>query len=277
MVAFYKHDIPAWMDGTEGLTDGAYRAYHVIIQLIYLNEGPITLNEHGIAGRCRQSLRGFRRNLDELITKKKLALDNGRLHNSRADQELEKIDECRMNAINGGINSGKSRNRHAKALKNNNADEATLQKNRTDKTRLEKTREEKKDAADAAPADSQGSQPTQPEPTTPQQQTKPQSQRAVEQPKPDLRIIPDAPASTAADLERDLYSRGKRILGANAGGLIAKLVKARGCVELARASIEMAATKQDPREYIGRIVQRHGYERPRDDGIWRTPTMPGII
>src|SRR6266516_7358991 len=113
MVAFYKHDIPAWMDGTEGLTDGAYRAYHVIVQLIYLNEGPITLNEHGIAGRCRQSLRGFRRNLKELLTNGKLTLVNGRLRNSRADQELEKIDESRMHAVNGGINSGKSRNSHA--------------------------------------------------------------------------------------------------------------------------------------------------------------------
>jgi hypothetical protein len=155
--------------------------------------------------------------------------------------------------------------------------------NRTDKTRLrlEKTREEKKDAADAAPADLEGSHPIQPDLRIPDQQTKPQSQPA-EQPEPDPRIVPDAPAAdapapTATDLERDLYRRGKRILGVNAGGLIAKLVKARGCVELARASIETAATKQDPREYIGRIVQGHGHDPPRDDGIWRTPTMPGII
>ena len=32
----------------EALSDGAYRAYHVICQLIYLNEGPVALNEHGI-------------------------------------------------------------------------------------------------------------------------------------------------------------------------------------------------------------------------------------
>ena len=44
MVAFYKHDIAAWMDGTESLSDRAYRAYHVIVQMIYLNEGPIALN-----------------------------------------------------------------------------------------------------------------------------------------------------------------------------------------------------------------------------------------
>lgn len=72
MVAFYKHDIPAWMDGTEQLSDGAYRLYHVVCQLIYLNEGSITLNEHGIAGRCRQSIRTFRANLKELTDAGKL-------------------------------------------------------------------------------------------------------------------------------------------------------------------------------------------------------------
>ena len=51
MVAWYKHDIPDWMDGTEGLDDGPYRVHHVVCQLIYLNEGPIALNEKGIAGR----------------------------------------------------------------------------------------------------------------------------------------------------------------------------------------------------------------------------------
>lgn len=141
MVGFYKHDIPSWMDGTESLSDGAYRAYHVICQLIYLNEGPIALNEHGIAGRCRQSVRSFRKHLDELISSGKLRLENGRLANSRAEKELEKIDENRMNAREGGINSGRSRNSAAKPLKVNDADEAPLQEDRSlkDKTRLDKT------------------------------------------------------------------------------------------------------------------------------------------
>lgn len=162
MVGWYKHDIPAWMDGTENLSDGAYRAYHVICQLIYLNEGPIALNEHGIAGRCRQSIRAFRRNLQELISAGKLSLENGRLRNSRADSELEKVAENRINAGKGGENSGESRMNPgksqiksskssekldepnispAKALKTNDPPQATLQ---TDRSLKEKRREEER-------------------------------------------------------------------------------------------------------------------------------------
>lgn len=153
MVAWYKHDIPAWMDGTEALSDGAYRAYHVICQMIYLNEGPVALNEHGIAGRCRQSVRAFRRNLEELLTTKKLTLENDRLSNSRADSELGKIETNRENAGRGGEESGKSRrtpNPAAKPLKNNDTGEATLREDRSLKTREEKTREDEKAPARSA-------------------------------------------------------------------------------------------------------------------------------
>lgn len=140
MVAWYKHDIPAWMDGTEGLSDGAYRAYHVICQLIYLNEGSITLNEHGIAGRCHQSVRGFRKHLSELLEVGKLKLINGRLSNSRADKELEKVEHNRENAAKGGQNSGKVENQTTKPLKNKGVDEASLKEDASLKTREEKTR-----------------------------------------------------------------------------------------------------------------------------------------
>jgi uncharacterized protein YdaU (DUF1376 family) len=154
MVAFFKHDIPAWMDGTEALDDGPYRAYHVICQLIYQCEGPVTLNEHGIAGRCKQSIRSFRANLKVLLDLGKLTLSDGRLTNSRAEKELEKICENRVNASEGGKKSGEVRKSAAKPLKNNNTGEAPLQEDRSLKTRLEETREENKDAAGAALASS---------------------------------------------------------------------------------------------------------------------------
>ena len=142
MVSWFKHDIPAWMDGTEALSDGAYRAYHVICQQIYLHEGSIALNEHGIAGRCRQSVRAFRRNLAELLAAKKLTLENGRLSNSRADLELEKIGENRINASKGGGKSGETRRANAKSLQNKAGAEAPLPDTRSlkDKTREEETR-----------------------------------------------------------------------------------------------------------------------------------------
>jgi hypothetical protein len=55
--------------------------------------------------------------------------------------------------------------------------------------------------------------------------------------------------------DADLFRRGKQVLGNSAGGLIRKLLSAKNNnVALARAAIEQASTKQDPREYVGRIV-----------------------
>ncbi len=59
MAEWFKHDIAAWMNGTEHLDDGPYRVYHVICQLIYQCEKSINLNESGIAGRCKMSVRMF--------------------------------------------------------------------------------------------------------------------------------------------------------------------------------------------------------------------------
>ena len=57
--------------------------------------------------------------------------------------------------------------------------------------------------------------------------------------------------------ERELFRRGKDVLGKSAGGLIRDLLRARGGnVALARAAIEQASTKQMPREYVARII--HG-------------------
>lgn len=61
------------------------------------------------------------------------------------------------------------------------------------------------------------------------------------------------------DPEVELFRRGKEVLGQNAGGLIVKLLKARGSVQHARASIEIAETKQDPREYIGALLRGNGH------------------
>lgn len=63
--------------------------------------------------------------------------------------------------------------------------------------------------------------------------------------------------------DAELFDRGKKILGKNAGGLIADLLKAKGKnVALARAALEMASTKENPREYIGAIVR--GADPPGD-------------
>lgn len=62
-------------------------------------------------------------------------------------------------------------------------------------------------------------------------------------------------APAAPDPEVELFRRGREVLGKGAGGLISKLLSAKQKnIPLARAAIEQASTKSDPREYIGRIV-----------------------
>jgi uncharacterized protein DUF1376 len=96
MVEFYKHNIPKWMDGTEGLDDGEYRVYHVVVELIYLHDGPIVHHESGLAGRCNQHVLAFRRNLQKLLARGKLFYTpGGKLTNKKAETELAKIAEGR--------------------------------------------------------------------------------------------------------------------------------------------------------------------------------------
>jgi hypothetical protein len=65
-----------------------------------------------------------------------------------------------------------------------------------------------------------------------------------------------APELPLPSAEVDLFRRGKAVLGLSAGGLIKSLLKAKGGqVPLARAAIEQASTKQDPREYIGAVIR----------------------
>lgn len=68
--------------------------------------------------------------------------------------------------------------------------------------------------------------------------------------------------------EADLYRRGRSVLGTGSGGLVTKLLAAKGkSIPLARAAIEQASTKSDPREYIGGILR--GPEKPANpNDLW---------
>lgn len=74
---------------------------------------------------------------------------------------------------------------------------------------------------------------------------------------------PDGAHLEPPSAESELFRRGKEVLGKSSGGLISQLVKAKGAIPLARAAIETAAMKQDPREYIGAIIR--GRDQPADD------------
>jgi hypothetical protein len=74
---------------------------------------------------------------------------------------------------------------------------------------------------------------------------------------------PPAPPTEPPTPDAELFRRGKQVLGKNAGGLIAELLRAKaGSIPLARSAIEMASTKHDPREYIGAIIRGKPDEQP---------------
>ncbi|WP_441280522.1 DUF1376 domain-containing protein [Tardiphaga sp. 862_B3_N1_1] len=77
------------------------------------------------------------------------------------------------------------------------------------------------------------------------------------QPHPPIVSVPSERAPPAPpDPEKELFDRGKQVLGKKAGGLIAKLKAAKGGnIALARAAIEQASTKQDPAEYIAAAIR----------------------
>jgi hypothetical protein len=83
---------------------------------------------------------------------------------------------------------------------------------------------------------------------------------------------PDAHARAPSDAKKELYRRGEEVLGKNQGGLVTKLLKAKGDkIPIARAALEQAAETHKPRDYIGAIVR----EPPTDD-VWR-PVKGAIL
>lgn len=95
MATFYKHHIMDWRSGTSGLSDRAYRVYHVIIEEIMLNDGPVPLHERSLAGKSNRSTRDFRAALAELIEAGKVIAKDGFLHNPRAEAELDAMQNGR--------------------------------------------------------------------------------------------------------------------------------------------------------------------------------------
>lgn len=74
---------------------------------------------------------------------------------------------------------------------------------------------------------------------------------------------PSAPPFAPMNDETEVFRRGKQVLGPTAGGMIKNLIKAKqGSIPHARAAIEIASTKENPREYIGGILSGTG---PPDD------------
>lgn len=149
MAVFYKHHIMDWRSGTSGLSDRAYRVYHVIIEEIMLNDGPVPLHERSLAGKSNRSTRDFRAALSELVESGKVILKDGFLHNPRAEAELDAIQKGRekypktaRKVDENSANSPRILGELDEKLNDFNGDSAQI--------REEKIREDKKDIS--APA-----------------------------------------------------------------------------------------------------------------------------
>lgn len=68
--------------------------------------------------------------------------------------------------------------------------------------------------------------------------------------------IAEVPAPDPETMEAQVYRLGKKVLGANSGGMITKLYKHfdRDWLEV-REALQIAATKGDPREYVAGILK----------------------
>lgn len=75
---------------------------------------------------------------------------------------------------------------------------------------------------------------------------------------PQLDLLPTQPEPPAVQPtpEADYFRRVKQICGQSAGGLGKRLLDAKGgSIPLARAAVEQASTKENPREYLGAIIR----------------------
>lgn len=91
----YRHDIVLWSEGTQSLPDDQYRAYHAIVQLIYLTEGPLPFNEKELAARCAMTTPKLRRCVAALVEARKIWIRGSHIYNLRVLMELRKtLPEC---------------------------------------------------------------------------------------------------------------------------------------------------------------------------------------
>jgi uncharacterized protein YdaU (DUF1376 family) len=80
------------------------------------------------------------------------------------------------------------------------------------------------------------------------------------EPQPHSSVPKGTGATAPPDPKKELFDRGRQVLGRESGGLISKLLRACGpeddpkSIAKARARIEDASTKANPAEWLGRVL-----------------------
>ena len=87
----YRHDIVSWSEGTQALGADEYRVFHVVVQLIYLAEGPLPFSEKELATRCNMPVTRLRKAIAGLVAGRKIWLRDNRVYSLRVLTELRKL------------------------------------------------------------------------------------------------------------------------------------------------------------------------------------------
>jgi hypothetical protein len=202
--------------------------YIIVLLRIYENGGSCPDTLDAISTRTRLNKRVVTEALDELFREGRLYRGEGGIRNGKADGVLVKSYALREKRINAGAGGGKRAAEKRKQNQKNDPSSATPPLQRSN------TQEQLQDSLFT------------------------DVKRA---PEPDPKIgMKDPPL----DPEADYYRRGREVLGPSAGGVLTKLLRAKGLnVSLARAAIEQASTRGDPKQYVGAMIRNSGAQ---DDG-----------
>ena len=76
------------------------------------------------------------------------------------------------------------------------------------------------------------------------------------------------PGGKKLDADGEFYRDGKRLLGKNAGGQLTKLKQLLGFEE-ARAVIETARGKDNPAEWVAKVIHRAEAEADEEADFWK--------
>jgi uncharacterized protein YdaU (DUF1376 family) len=106
---WYKRDPTAALEGMAELSLEERGAYNTVLDLIYARGGSVPDDDRFLAGWMRCDVRVWRRIRKRLVNLGKLYVEDGTLHNKRADREL--LDAARRigSAMQAGIASGAKR------------------------------------------------------------------------------------------------------------------------------------------------------------------------
>jgi uncharacterized protein YdaU (DUF1376 family) len=220
---FYPRD---WHLDTRDLSNAAKGVYIDLLAGMYARGGPLPYNERELCRLCGcATVRSLRPLLDELIRKGKLRVADGFLINGRALEEIAKA-ECRQAIASEG---GKAK------------------------------------AASVQPEYELNTSRTHPE-TQPDVEENQRAKVCSPSPSPSLEEYPptEGAKTPSVDLKTPLYDLGRKVLGKSSGGQVTRLLQhCGGNIETALRTLQFAAAKSNPNEYVGAILR--GDRAPETD------------